>query len=68
MQGLAINAVEWAREFFDFAGQKAAEKLQKYLHLQEVQELIPSFDSVSHAEQHDCGWMSLCNGIRKSVV
>ncbi|DBA74257.1 TPA: hypothetical protein ACH3X1_011042 [Trebouxia sp. C0004] len=41
----------WAMEFFDFAGQKAAEKLQKYLHLEEVQDVIPPFDSVSHAEQ-----------------
>ena len=30
-------------EFCDFAGQKAAEKLQKHLHLQEVQDVIPSF-------------------------
>ena len=51
MQGLEFNATEWAMEFFDFAGQKAAEKLQKYLHLEEVQHVIPSFDSVSHAEQ-----------------
>ena len=51
MQGLEFNATEWAMEFFDFAGQKAAEKLQKYLHLEEVQDVIPSFDSVSHAEQ-----------------
>ncbi|DBA96141.1 TPA: hypothetical protein ACH3X1_015626 [Trebouxia sp. C0004] len=50
-EGLAFNAAKWATEFFDFAGQKAAEKLQNYLHLEEVQDLIPSFDSVSHAEQ-----------------
>ena len=30
---------------------KAAEKLQKCLHLEEVQDAIPSFDSVSPAEQ-----------------
>ena len=38
-------------EYFDFAGQKAPEKLQKYLHLEEVQDGIPSFDSVTLAEQ-----------------
>ena len=51
MQGLDFDATKWAMEHFDFAGQKAAEKLQKYLHLQEVQDGIPSFDSVSLAEQ-----------------
>ena len=38
-------------EYFDSAGQKPAEKLQKYLHLEEVQDGIPSFVSVSIAEQ-----------------
>ena len=52
MQDLDFDATKWAIEYFDFAGQKAAEKLQKYLHLEEVQDGIPSFDSVSLAEQH----------------
>ena len=51
MQGLAFDAAKWATEIFDFAGQKAAEKLQKYLHLEEVQDVICSSDSISHAEQ-----------------
>ena len=48
MQGLDFDATKWAMEYFDFAGQKAAEKLQKYLHLQDVQDRI--LDSVSLAE------------------
>ncbi len=51
MQGLDFDATKWAMEYFDSAGQKAAEKLQKYLHLEDVQDGIPSFNSVSLAEQ-----------------
>lgn len=38
-------------EYCDLGGKKASDKLQKYLHLKEAQDLIPEFRSFSTAEQ-----------------
>ena len=51
MQGITFETVAWAMEYFDFGGRKASDKLQRYLHLKEVQDCIPSLDTLSAAEQ-----------------
>ena len=51
MQGCPFEAAAWAMEYCDLGGQKASDKLQKYLHLEEAQDLVPEFHSFSTAEQ-----------------
>ena len=38
-------------ELFGLRGKLAVDKLQKYLYLQKVQDGIPAFDTLSHADQ-----------------
>ena len=51
MQGIPFEAAAWVTEYCDLGGKRASDKLQKYLHLKEAQDLIPEFNSFSTAEQ-----------------
>ena len=48
-----FNAASWATELFGLRGATATDKLKRYLHLKEVKDAIPAFDTLSHAEQLD---------------